>query len=538
MIRTYSLNTFLTCLGFFISLTASRAQSFTDSNLPIFSINTFSQYIYDEPKIQAELTVYYHPNGSRNYLTDTAYMVIDIGIEQRGSSSATVAKPSYGFETWDSLGNELDTSWFNMPSESDWILYASHIDKTFIRNPLTCDIYRRMGHYASRVQYCEVVINGFYQGVYILMEKIKRDDGRVDIAKLKNSDTSGVDLTGGYIIKSDKITGSGGGGFQTQWPNTAGNNIFLQFEYPSDVDIQPQQANYIAQYVDSFQTALFGNNFTDPALGYRNYANSQSFIDFMLLAEAAKNPDTYVLSTYIFKPKDTDGRKLEMGPVWDFDLAWKNSYYLGADTLTGFIYNQPIGRIAWWVRMMQDTSFVNELNCRWNELRQDQLSIPRIHFWIDSMATLLNEGQQRNFTLWPVLGQNVYYNSFPYPLTYQDEIDTLKSWVTRRITWLDGQFGAACLTGVDETSLAAGSILYPNPFSDNFTLRISSSGADMATVSLYDISGQRIAQRTGLTLVSGKNELEFSELNNYSPGIYLITIQTKAGNQTLRIVKL
>jgi hypothetical protein len=67
--------------------------------------------------IQAELTVYYNPKGSRNYLTVTAYMAIDIGIEQRGSSSATVAKFSYGFEIWDSAGNQLDTSWFNMLSK-------------------------------------------------------------------------------------------------------------------------------------------------------------------------------------------------------------------------------------------------------------------------------------------------------------------------------------------------------------------------------------------------------------------------------------
>ena len=89
-----------------------------------------------------------------------------------------------------------------------------------------------MGNYCSRTVYCELVINGDYQGVYILMEKIKRDKNRVDIADLDSDDLNGDSLTGGYIVKIDKFTGSGGSNWQSNFPNLGGGSTFIQYHYP------------------------------------------------------------------------------------------------------------------------------------------------------------------------------------------------------------------------------------------------------------------------------------------------------------------
>ena len=90
-----------------------------------------------------------------------------------------------------------------MPEEHDWILYAPYTDKTCMRNILSYDLSNKMGHYASRTKLCELVLNGEYQGIYILMEKIKKDQNRVNISKLLPTDITGDELTGGYIIKID-----------------------------------------------------------------------------------------------------------------------------------------------------------------------------------------------------------------------------------------------------------------------------------------------------------------------------------------------
>ena len=87
-----------------------------------------------------------------------------------------------------------------------------------MNNVLAYDLYRDLGRYASRVRYVDLVINDEHQGLYVLMEKIKQDKNRVDISKLTLEDTSGVQLTGGYIFKIDKGTGGNGAGWTSNFP--------------------------------------------------------------------------------------------------------------------------------------------------------------------------------------------------------------------------------------------------------------------------------------------------------------------------------
>src|ERR1051325_729327 len=198
---------------------ASSFMNFSSSNLPIVVINTNSQTIPDEPKITCGLGIIYNGIGVRNYLTDPFNNYNGkIAIEVRGSSSQMFPKKCFGFETLNTNGTKKDTLILGMPAEHDWILSASYSDKTFMRNFLSYKLYRDFGRYAPRTQFCELVIDGQYQGVYILMERIKRDKNRVDIAKLNNWENAGDSLTGGYIIKIDKMTGNSGAGWTSPYP--------------------------------------------------------------------------------------------------------------------------------------------------------------------------------------------------------------------------------------------------------------------------------------------------------------------------------
>ena len=160
-------------------------QVFTDSNLPIVVLSTENnQPIVDDPRIVAHMGIIDNGTGVRNYLTDP-FTNYDgrIEIEIRGSTSQQYPKKGYGFETQDSLGNKIQVAVLGMPPENDWILYGPYPDKTLIRNVLTFDLARKMGHYAADTRYCELVLNGDYRGVYIMMERIKRDVNRVNIKK-------------------------------------------------------------------------------------------------------------------------------------------------------------------------------------------------------------------------------------------------------------------------------------------------------------------------------------------------------------------
>jgi len=204
---------FLVCLFFSLGIVAA-GQGLADSNLPIVIINTDGGAdIPDDPKMPASMKIIYRGAGKRNYITDKdnpLYLNYDgrIGIELRGSSSQESPKKQYGFTTLqaDNVTNN-NVSLLGFPSENDWILNGMTYDTARIRDFLAYNLSRQLGNYASRTAYCEVIINDDYKGLYLLQEKIKADDNRVDVTKIGSSDINLPEVSGGYITKADKADG-------------------------------------------------------------------------------------------------------------------------------------------------------------------------------------------------------------------------------------------------------------------------------------------------------------------------------------------
>jgi len=419
---------------------------FTASNLPIIVINTNSQTILDDPRIVCDMGIIDNGFGTINLISDPFNDYNGkISIEYRGSSSQSFPKKPYALETQDSIGNNNNVSLLGMPVENDWILYAPYSDKALMRNFLTFDLGRKMGHYAPRTVYCELVINGDYKGIYILMEKIKRDNDRVDIAKLDADDLAGDSLTGGYIIKIDKYTGTGGLDWLSDFPNISGGSLYIQYHYPQATALQPQQLDYIEHYVDSFEYALNGPNFTDTSIGYAKYIDVNSFIDFYIINELSKNIDGYRLSTYMHKDKESKGGKLTMGPFWDFNLAFGNANYCSGGITSGWEVNGGCGdsNPFWFERLLDDTLYQNKLKCRWEYLRERSFHQDSLFNFIDSVALYLNDSQQRNFQQWPTLGTYVWPNYY-VGSTYQDELNFFKTWIGDRLVWIDNNILGNC----------------------------------------------------------------------------------------------
>ncbi len=177
--------------------------------LPLVVINTDGQPIPMEPRITASMKLVDNPPGIYNFPDDPGNGYDgQISIEIRGESSAWYSpKKSYSLETQTDLGENNNVSLLDLPQENDWILYGPYLDKSLIRNVLSYRLFEEMGHYSPRTRFVEVILNNDYQGVYILTEKIKRDKNRVDMAKLLPTDISGDELTGGYLLRIDKLTG-------------------------------------------------------------------------------------------------------------------------------------------------------------------------------------------------------------------------------------------------------------------------------------------------------------------------------------------
>ena len=415
----------------------------TSSNLPIIVIDTEGKKIVDEPKIDAHMGIIDNGEGKLNYITDSFNGYNGrIGIEIRGQSSQQFDKKQYAIETRDTLGNDIDVSLLGLPKESDWVLNASYIDKSLLRNVLAYKIFNDMGRYASRTRFCELIINGEYRGIYILQEKIKRDKNRVNISKLEPADTEGDKITGGYIIKIDKVD-FGDKTWTSPYPPFQGatQKIVYVYYYPDREDINSAQAEYIKNYVTNFEKVMNASNYNDPFYGYLNYIDLDSFVDMFLIFELSKNVDSYRLSTFFYKDRN---KKLCAGPIWDFDLSFGlPDYYEGWST-EGWQYKVYLGGDYWqnpfWVsKLYNDPVFKNKFAKRWNELKNNILSYETISKFIDDCVNKISDAKTRNFEKWNQCFDGVTYiwpnkNKFT---SYEAEINYLKNWIKQRLDWLN-----------------------------------------------------------------------------------------------------
>ncbi len=417
--------------------TPSKVEPFINSNLPLMLINTHGLTINDEPRIWAEMRIVNNANGINAVGDSVKFFKYGITIEYRGSTSQMFPKKPMGFTTVMKSMADSNVSLLGMPDEHDWVLNATYNDKSLMRDVLAYEMARRTGRYATRHRYCELFVNGKYEGIYVLMEKVKRDKMRVDISKLEPKDSVGNALTGGYILKIDKTTGNNNGGFTS-------NGIYFQYDYPNGPDMVKQQINYIQGYLTKFETALAGTQFQHPTAGWRQYADANTFIDLSIINEISKNVDGYRLSTYLFKERDSKGGKLKMGPVWDFNLAWNNADYNNSSDPKGWEIDLSGGAPFWWKRFRADTAYVKDYYCRWNQLRQSTLSLYSINKFIDSTYKVLEEASYRNFTRWPVMGVYIWPNPSPLSFSMKEEVDSLKSWIAKRCDWIDSELAIDC----------------------------------------------------------------------------------------------
>jgi CotH kinase protein/Secretion system C-terminal sorting domain len=516
--------------------------SLDSSNLPIVLINTLNQTIPYGNKIPAKLDIKYNGPGSITYLTDSSNIYTgDMGINIRGASSSGYPQPPYAIETRTTTGSKNNVPLFGMPKEHDWALLSNYNDRSLIRNSLAFKLFNEMGGgYAPRTQFCEVLIDSSYKGIYLFVEKIKRDSGRVPIAKLKPIDSTGDALTGGYILQQNLWNSSNS--FQSNYSpiDHPGFDIHFLYDYPNPDSITAVQKAYIASYVDTLETALYSNNFTDTAVGYRKYLGVKSFIDYFLVNELARNADGFKKSVFFHKDKNSNGGKLKAGPVWDFDWAWKNLYgcslYENTDGSGWAHHNNdcPTDNYScgYYIRLLMDSSFRNELRCTYEDYRTTIFDTTYLFNYIDSIGVLMQTAQARHFARWPILGV-----SGPAPeisaiaTTYAAELDTLKHWIKIRLQWLDINMPGLC----NQVPVASANLIikeglqaYPNPSTGLFHF-VGEIKKENTLFEIYDAVGKRMMKNN---LSSGRVSFTYT----LPSGIYYY--QVRSGGKLLQYDKL
>ena len=526
---------------------AVMAQTFTDSNLPIVVIETDGGVnIPDEPKVLGTMKIIWHQDGSRNHMDDIdnpEFLNYDgrIGIERRGSSSQGFNKKPYGLETLqdDNVTNN-NVSIFGMPKENDWILNSLAYDQTGMRDFLSYELSEALGQYASRRQYCEVVINGDYKGLYVFMEKIKPDKGRVNIEKMDQTCNNNPEVTGGYIVKADKTTGGdpvawtmqGYGGGWGGW----GSSTDFILHYPKPSDVTNTQKNYIHDVFNTLATASNQHN-TSATSGIPSVIDIASFVDFMMIAEYASNVDVYSFSTFFHK--DRCG-KLRAGPVWDYNLAFGYDAFGNRSGYDVWQFDNSDNKgPKFWKDLFDTDLYRCYFAKRWFELTEpgQPLNYDRVCARIDEIDALIAEAVARDNQRWHQMNQHDQY------------VNNMKTWLQQRTNWLNQNIGSTSgCVDVDLPPLVISKIHY-HPMdwwgidSDLLEfIEITNNGdeeVDLTGVCFRELGltyqfpdGARLAGRQAVVLCS--DSLMFHEYYGIAPfGEYMRKLDNKSENLVL-----
>ena len=415
------------------------AQTFTDSNLPIVVIETDGgASIPDEPKVLATMKIIWHQDGSRNYMSDIdnpEFLNYDgrIGIERRGYSSQMVSdKKPYGLETLqdDNVTNN-NVSLLGMPAENDWILNPLAYDQTGMRDVIAYELSNQIGQYASRSQYCEVVLNGNYRGLYVFMEKVKVDKNRVNIEKMDETCNQPPEVTGGYIVQANRADNDPLAWRMQTYLHNWGWSVYTEFihHYPKHENITSTQNDYIHNVFLDLESVAHSYN-TSITSGIPSVIDIPSFVDFMIMAEFTSNVDVYHLSTFFHK--DRCG-KLRAGPIWDYNLAFGYDAFgnrSGYDVWQ-FDNGDNVGP-RFWKDLFDTDAFRCYFARRWFELTEEgmPLDYDRISARMDEIDAEIAEAIDRDNQRWHQMTQHAQY------------VENMKNWMQLRINWLNNHIGS------------------------------------------------------------------------------------------------
>ncbi len=299
-----------------------------------------------------------------------------------------------------------------MPKDKNWILLADYSDKTLLRTRLAFEVSRRFGlAWTPRAFRSRSPSTADMTASMTWWSKSREDKNRVNVTET-DGHGAGRCRRGGYLLEINERMDD-----PVCWRTARSVALCIKEPDPGRSD---QQA-YIRDYVQAAEDSLYATDTT----AYQAYFDVDSLIDWYLVEELLKNPDSnFFASVYLYKDKDG---KLTFGPVWDFDISAGN----GRAETDGFL-----PATALWIARMKasDPTFETRVRARWDALKADQ--IDTLPAFIDAQAAALQGAQGRNFTRWPIIGVYVWPNS-EIAGSYDGEVDYLKTWLAARTAWLD-----------------------------------------------------------------------------------------------------
>ncbi len=404
-------------------------QTFYESNLPILFLNTLKKSITRQKEV-SEYALFMPKNGKTDFIFSKPYKKGKLEIKVRGETSASFPKKQYGIYFLSPDGKRKKIKIPGLPKDDEFVLYGPFVDVSGFRNVLVYRLYREMGHFASHTKFIELVINNDYRGLYVIIEKIKKN-------KLHLNGCDSL-CTKNFIVKIDKPKEGWwekgcfrfkNNDFITE-DGDRGIHYYLMTVFPK-YSKGKKCAGKIAKYFESISKSISHKD----SLVYDSLIYFKTFIDFSIINELSKNVDAYRISTYFYRK---DASKLRAGPPWDYNFSFGNVDIEGGLNSQGFMFDNPITLFWWRFLFHNDEKYKKSYMKRWSKLRTTVLSYSNLENIIGNYYLMLKKPMKRDYEKWKQYDNNNFFRKEEV-YSYKDEIKYFTNWLKRRIEFLDNE---------------------------------------------------------------------------------------------------
>lgn len=362
-------------------------------------------------------------------------------IKYRGTSSYWMNKKSFGIKLLDDEGERLDANILGIRKDDAWILDAMAIDRIRMRNRVNFDIWNAMSQTPYDTKYdnrngtlghfVEVFINGQYQGLYCMTDKINRKLLGLDKVK---EDNDGNPIIKGVLYKcntwgsaayfggysDEPMTGETWNGWELQYPD----------DYPCEEAYMPLKEfiDYCMttdeQFVEQFDDRLYMQNVID----YHVFVLSQGLRD-----NTMKNTFLSIVNT------KSGGVNRALITPWDLDCSlggkWDGTHSPAPIAHNFVLQVYPYRRL--WEN--NGNGYADEVADKWRQLRLSTLSDDAVYARLDAYANMLIESGawEREYNKWNGDPVELQENLF-------DELDYVKEWYTNNANNLESVIFLGC----------------------------------------------------------------------------------------------
>lgn len=400
---------------------------------------------HGEEEIAVQVKIF-DKKGQWHHLTDQEDQNLSAMFRVRGNTSRYFAKSNYKMTLVDSGDPQVEVKekLLGMDAGSEWALHGPYLDKTLMRNYVCMNLSAEIMGDSPDVRFCELVVDGKYRGVYVLMEMIHEGEGRVDLTDYEEGDAVfsymvRIEPQKAFLENPKKLDTF------TRYTERMELGSQMELIYPGTAYQTEQVREYVETDMNEIERRLYSNEMEKDPDSCWKYLDLQSFADYYILQEYLAVNDAFYASTYFYK--DVRG-KLHVGPVWDYNNALDN--FLRQMPEAEFLISQR----GWYSQIMKSKRFVNYVVERYKNLRKGVLAQENLENYVRETEKWLGSAVDRNFRVWgytfdvdqlmnferqrPAYGDDAPLQKLN-PGSYEEAVEWMLDYAEVRGRWLDRQ---------------------------------------------------------------------------------------------------